>query len=415
VFERPRKKIIDAAHVHGLTKTVLSNQLILKHKRPEQIESIAKTSQLKPKQFKQLCESLLYQLLNYTQQLPDTTNSYFSSPGGAFEHALSRTKAATDLFQLFLLEDPNTALSETQQRWWYALFSAGLLRGIGKLPLDYQITLYNTHGHLIKPWEPLLEPLGSSAHAYTFDTINSNYDDTFRQRLNIVLAQQLMPKEGLTWLTEDLDVFEVWLALLHEDSASSGTLGLILDRADDIAIQEDLINLPPDIHRDPTKSRGKPSSFIDSPQDDLVGREKFVGAQFIKWLLENLKNSSLTFNQEPLHNVAKGMLVNPNVFKLFISANPVFKNWLAVKRAVELLGIHDASPGATDDSSLILKGSIGLPGSFQHQASKNAGFTKTNAIDARNPGARQQLTANGQWTALNKKASLAPKNTPYGG
>ncbi|MCH9690139.1 MAG: TraI domain-containing protein [Gammaproteobacteria bacterium] len=415
MFERPRKKIVDNAHVHGLTKTVLPNQLVLKNKRPEQIASIAKTSQLAPKQFKQLCDSLLYNLLNYTQQLPDTTNSYFSSPGGAFEHALSRTKAATELFQLFLLEDPNTVLSKTQQRWWYALFSAGLLRGIGKLPLDYKIQLYNAHGHLIKPWQPLLEPLGSTAHAYTFDTINSNYDDTFRQRLNIVLAQHLMPKEGFTWLTEDLDVFEVWLALLHEDSASSRTLGLILDRADDIAIQEDLINLPPNIDRDPAKSRGKPTSFIDSPQDDLVEREQFVGSEFIKWMLINLEAATLTFNQHPLYNVAGGTIISPDTFKLFVRESPMFKNWLSVKRSVELLCIHDTSPGATDDGSLMLKGSIGLPGSFQHQASKNAGFTETNAIDARNPGARRHLTANGQWKAVNKNtASLAPKNTPYG-
>ncbi|MCH9757003.1 MAG: TraI domain-containing protein [Gammaproteobacteria bacterium] len=414
MFERPRKKVNHNAHLHGLTTIVPANQLILKHKRPEQITALAETCQFKPPRFTTLCQTLFYHLLNYTQQLPETTNSYFSSPGGAFDHALSRTKAASDLFQTFLLQEPHAELSEEQQLWWYALFSAGLLRGIGKLPLDYAIELYNPHGHLIKTWEPLLEPLINTGYAYKFDTVNNNQDETFRQRLNIILAQQLMPKEGFTWLTTNLNVFEVWLALLHEDSASSGSLGLILDRADAIAIQEDLINLPPGIYN-PKKTGGRTNSFIDTPGDSLIEREQFVGAEFVKWLLANLEASKLTFNQHPLINVAGGTLIGPDAFKLFVRESPMFKNWLAVKQGVMSLDLHDKTPGITDDKSLILKGSIALPAKFQHQASKNAAPTETNAIEARHPGSLKKLSADGHWKTIEKKqtSSLSPKNTPY--
>ncbi len=415
MFKRPQKKTISKAHLRGLTTIIPASQLILKNKRPDQISVISRTCQFEPERFKTLCTSLFNHLLDYTQQLPDTTNSYFSSPGGAFDHALSRTAAASDLFRNFLLQDPNATLSETQQCWWYALFSAGLLRGVGKLPLDYVIKLYSQQEHLIKTWEPLLEPLLGTGYAYQFETINNNYDETFRQRLNIILAQQLMPKEGLAWLTQHLDIFDVWLGLLHEDSASSGSLGLILDRADAIAIQEDLLNSLPDGHH-PKHGGGQARSFIDSPNESLSDREHLIGAEFIKWLLANLESGKLTLNQHPLLNVAGGTLIGPDAFKLFVRESAQFKNEFAVIKSLQALDLCDKTPDITDSKSVIIKNSVALPATFKHQASKNTGATETNAIDAQNPGARQQLSKQGKWQAVEVQQSVAlkPQNHPGG-
>jgi hypothetical protein len=406
VFKRPQKKTRDNAHLRGLTHVTPANQLILKNKRPQQIASIAETCQFTPPRFKTLCDDLFYALLNHTQQLPDTTNSYFSSPGGAFDHALSRTRAASELFQSFLLKDPNTPLSDTQQLWWYALFSAGLLRGIGKLPLDYVVTLYNQQEHLIKTWEPLREPLTNTGYAYQFETVNNTRDESFRQRLNIILAQQLMPEEGFTWLTQNFDVFEVWLALLQEDTASAGSLGLILDRADAIAIQEDLLDLLPDIQY-PKQSGIRAHSFIDSP-DAASNREQLMGAAFMKWLLENLESAKLTFNQNPLLSVAGGTIIGAGAFALFVRESPMFKNELAVMNSLKALGLCDETPGATDGKSVLLKGSLALPATFQQKTIKDSRPTETNAIDAQNPGTRQQLSSDGQWQAIAKEEPPAP-------
>jgi hypothetical protein len=413
VFKRPQKKTINKAHLQGLTTIIPAAQLILTNKRSDQISVISNTCQFEPARFKTLCESLFYTLLNYTQQLPDTTNSYFSSPGGAFDHALSRTRAASDLFRSFLLQEPNAKLSETQQCWWYALFSAGLLRGVGKLPLDYAVNLYHQEGHLIKSWEPLLEPLFGAGHAYHFESINNNYDETFRQRLNIILAQQLMPKEGLTWLTQNLDIFEVWLALLHEDSASAGSLGLILDRADAIAIQEDLLNTLPD--QQPQRAAGQARSFIDTPSDSQGDREQLMSAAFIKWLLANLESGKLTLNQNPLLSVAGGTLIGPDAFKLFVRESPQFKNELAVIKSLQSLDLCDQTPGAIDSKSVVIKNSIALPATFQYQATKNSAVTETNAIDAQNPGTRKQLSSDGQWQIVETQKSAAPSPKIYPG
>jgi integrating conjugative element relaxase (TIGR03760 family) len=406
MFERPRPKsaMPGKKALEGLTPILPIVQLITKGKRQEHIEQIAKTSHFEPLRFNTLCQSLIHNLLNYTQQLPETTNSYFSNPGGLFDHALSRTKAATELFQQFILEDPSAKLSEEQQLWWYALFSAGLLRGIGKLPLDFYVTLHGREGNLIKTWEPLLESLAHDAHAYHFEYENSNQDDDFRRRLNIILAQQLMPREGFAWLSKHLDVFAVWLALLHEDSASSGTLALILDRADDIAIQEDILNFEPDPSRFHEASNRRIGTFIDAPEESLGDRERLAGAEFIQWLREKLESGKITFNKHPLYHVPAGTLIGPDALKLFIREHPEFKNWLAIRHGVMALGLHQKLPdNASSSENLTLKGSVALPDTLDN----------TLVLDVLSKNDRKQLASDGTWHAIEKQnAHLKPKRGP---
>ncbi|MDF1828381.1 MAG: TraI domain-containing protein [Legionellaceae bacterium] len=415
MFERTK---ITGHHAskHPLTAILPSQRLLTEGKRPERIHSIKMASFLEPSRFDTLCQSLLHNLLNYTQKLPETTNSYFSSPGGLFDHALDRTVAAVELFKTVVLADPEAHLTEDQQLWWYALFSAGLLRGIGKLPLDYTIDLYNEKSHLIKRWEPLLEPLAKTARHYHFDIINSDHDDILRRRLNIIFAQQLMPQEGFAWLTKNLEVFAVWLELLSEDKASSGTLALILDRADAIAIQNDLLDhLPPHHHLEPAAKRI--STFI-SPTETPGDRERLVGAEFIHWLLASLEASKLTMNQVPLFTVAGGTMIGPEAFKLFVREHHEFKNWLAVKKGVMALGLHEpALDGTLDEKGVLIKGSVALPHSFKSKSSPSADATRTTALEHTSNHPIEQLSKTGQWEQhvdpqLASKIKLFPN--PYG-
>ncbi len=403
MFERPGKSSLQKKTAHGFTTLVPPMQLLLKNKRPEQIKIIEESAQFSATRFKTLCEPLLTTLLRYTQQLPDTTNYYFSHPGGAFDHALSRTRAASELFHNSLLSDPAARLSNIQQCFWYALFSAGLLKGIGKLPLDYQVKLYNEQHKQIKIWEPLLEALYGTAKSYQFEFINSTYDETYRQRLNIILAQQLMPKAGLTWLMQHPQVFEIWLALLHEDAASAGALGLILDRADAIAIQEDLFNAVKDFNY-PKQKKTHLSTFIDSGHDETIGREKVIGTEFLKWLLNKIESGKFTFNKPPLLSVAGGTLIGPEAFKLFANESVLFKNWVAVKNSFLSLGIHDKSYSTAQTQGVLVKGSLALPNTVHHQATKTGSPRETNVMDAQSPDVRKQLTEKGEWQAITENA-----------
>jgi len=417
VFERQNTKSRHHATQTKLTAMLPPQRLLAEGKRPERIKSIKKTSFLEPSRFDTLCQTLMHHVLNYTQQLPETSNSYFSSPGGLFDHALNRTVAAVELFKQIALADPEAHLSEDQQLWWYALFSAGLLRGIGKLPLDYSIELYNDKSQLIKAWEPLLEPLAKTARHYHYEIINSEHDELFRRRLNLIFAQQLMPKEGFAWLTKNLDVFAVWLELLSEDSASSHILALILDRADAIAIQENLLeHLPPIHHHEqPSKRIG---TFMDNPTETPGDRERLAGTEFIQWLITSLEAAKLTMNQVPLFNVAGGTMIGPEAFKLFVREHPEFKNWLAVQQGVMALGLHEpALDGTPAEKGLLIKGSVVLPNSFKLKTSNTAKATRTTALELLNNNKIEQLSKTGQWEKkLEQQAasSLSPSNKPHG-
>jgi len=397
VFERQNTKSRQHASQHKLTAILPPQRLLTEGRRPEHIDNIKAASFLEPARFDTLCQALIHRLLDYTQQLPETTNSYFSSPGGLFDHALDRTAAAVELFKQVVLSHPEAHLSEEQQLWWYALFSAGLLRGIGKLPLDYCIDLYNEKTQLIKSWEPLLEPLAKTARHYHFDIINSDHDAIFRRRLNLIFAQQIMPKEGFAWLTKNLDVFAEWLELLSEEGASSGTLALILDRADAMAIQEDLLeHLPPLHHQEPSSKRI--GTFIDKPEETPGDRERRAGAEFIRWLLASLEIGKLTMNQVPLFNVAGGTMIGPESFKLFVREHPEFKNWLAVQQGVMALGLHEPALKDTPaEKGLLIKGSVALPNSFHIKTSNTAKASRTTALELLSQHDMNQLSKTGQW------------------
>lgn len=405
------------ASKHKMTAILPPQRLLNEGKRPEHIECIKRACFLEPSRFDTLCQTLMQNLLNYTQQLPETTNSYFSSPGGLFDHALDRTVAAIDLFKQVVLANPDAHLSEDQQLWWYALFSAGLLRGIGKLPLDYAIELYNDKNQVIKHWEPLLEPLAKTARHYHYEIINSDHDELFRRRLNVIFAQQLMPKDGFAWLTKNLDVFAVWLELLSEESASSGTLALILDRADAIAIQNNLRDhLAIHHHLEPSAKRI--GTFVDNPKETPGDRERLAGAEFIQWLLAALEASKLTLNQVPLLTVAGGTMIGPEAFKLFVREHPEFKNWLAVQQGVMALGLHEpALDGTPAEKGLLIKGSVILPNSFKLKTSNTKQAIRTTALEHLSHHQIEQLSKTGQWEKkLEQQAAsrLAPSGKPHG-
>lgn len=409
MFERKPQKTQSPKpkSLEGLTPILLPTQLITHNKRQAQLDKIAKASQFDAGRFEMLCQRLVYAILNYTQELPETTNSYFSTAGGLFDHALSRTSAALDLFQQYVLVNPKAILTEEQQLWWYALFSAGLLKGMSKVALDLSVQCYNPQGVLLKKWEPLLEPLSKNTRYYQYEFDYAPAEENFRQQLNLIFAKILMPPEGFAWLSQHLDVFEVWLALLAEDdSDSSGTLSLILDRADAIAVQEDLLNTTGHVHPKDVPT-GRIGSFIDTPEASLLDKEQQLGKEFLEWLIAELEAGHLTFNHHALSIVAAGTYIGPDAIKLFCQAKGIH-SIAAVQRGVMSLGIqHTDDASHTKEEGITIKNSIALP---QHLEEKNV-------LDVLSDGTRKQLSSRGKWEAPEAESNaphIKPTQNPYG-
>lgn len=345
-----------------LTSVMAPVELLSDGKRQELLLKINKSSAFGPSRFDSLCLSLIHQVANHCQRLPESTNSYYSLPGGLIDHALNRTEAAVHLLRQYMVQHDDADLSEEQKLWLYALLSAGLLQGIGKLQIDYRIELLDANGQRLKQWQPLLETMNSVAGYYRYE-FQGNNDDDLRRRLNLLLARQLMPVHGFAWIASNPQVLAAWLALLNEDSSSAGTLGAILDRADAIAIQRSLIE---SLDKSANSHDGRPNrmgTFIDAMPEVSVDQERLMGAEFIKWVTAALARGQFVINQPPFMLVAGGMLMTPEVFKFFARAHPEYKNWLAIQKGFLGFGLHVKGADGTIISSVehektLLKGIV---------------------------------------------------------
>ncbi len=334
-----KNKLAHAKPLKDLTAIIPPPQLLLEGKRPDLIKNITKFSALDSSRFESLCLNLIYNLVNHCQSLPETSNSYYALPGGLLDHALNRTEAALGLFREYIVPGEGGELSEEQKLWLYALFSAGLLQGIGKLQTDYRVDLFDANGQLLKQWTPLLESMSSVAGHYEFE-FQPEGEGNLRCRLNLLIARLLMPASGFAWIISNPEVLAIWLALLNEDADSAGTLGAILIRADAIAIQRYFYDLLATAAA--RSGRGnRIGTFVDNVPE-TVPDKRIMGVEFIKWLTEQLAKGVIMINKAPLFMVPGGMLMSEEVFKLFVREHPEFKNWQAaqVQAGFLSLGLH---------------------------------------------------------------------------
>lgn len=334
-----KSKLAYAKPLKDLTAIIPSPQLLLEGKRRELLKNITEFSALESSRFESLCLTLVHNLINHCQSMPETSNSYYALPGGLLDHALNRTEAALGLFREYIVPGESGELSEEQKLWLYALFSAAILQGIGKLQIDYRVDLFDVNGQLLKQWNPLLESMSSVASYYQFE-FQPEGDENLRRRLNLLIARLLMPASGFAWIISNPQVLAIWLALLNEDTDSAGTLGAILIRADAIAIQRYFQDV---IAKTASRSgRGnRIGTFVDNVPETVMDK-RLMGVEFIKWLSEQLAKGVIMINKAPLFMVPGGMLMSEDMFKLFVREHPEFKNWQAeqVKAGFLSLGLH---------------------------------------------------------------------------
>lgn len=417
MFHHPKQKpnLSPTERQHDLMAVTAPDLIYADSRRHALLTKIKASSALDTSQFDTLCLTLLKQVANQYQSLPETAHGYYASPGGLLDHALNRTEAALHLFRHGLMHDEKNTPSEEQKRWMYALFSAGLLQGIGKLQLDYCVTLFDKNQRPLRSWNPLLEQLASVGHYYDH-VFQKNLDNELRCRLNVLLAYQLMPREGFAWIAGNPRVLETWLALLHEDSSTAEMLGAILERADAIAIQRDLNALAMKGGHSSGTRPAHIGTFIDVAPESTVEKEQLIGAAFIKWLTDALKKGLLTINQSPVFMTPDGLVILPETFQLFIRETPEYKPWQAVQKGLLNWGLHRCDANGRIMSPDIQRGANGLilnkygvvlPDEFQVHNPKTGHTASMTAMEfvrmQQSPNqlhSLQQLSASGAWASI---------------
>ncbi|MBA2648342.1 MAG: TraI domain-containing protein [Legionella sp.] len=304
-------------------------------KRPQLLQSMRALSSIETSQYDSLCTNLIEQLVNYCQKLPASTNTYYAQAGGLVDYALNRTEAALSLFKNIVAPGSET-LSPQQTLWQYALFSAGLLQNIGTLFVDYKINAFDVEGE-VKQWNPLELPLIHAGCQYDYELLKEP-DVGFRHRLNLLLAKTLMPASGFSWIASNPQVLMVWLALLNEDYQGAGTLGLLLIRADAIALQryfnDFLVNVK--VQQNP---HGSVNTFIDSPVPSVLEKEQIVGLEFLQWLSQALETGKIILNKGPLIMVPGGLLMTQELFQMYLDESSL-KSQEKVQKGFLSLGLY---------------------------------------------------------------------------
>ena len=318
----------------GHLQLVMSTEKLLKHaNRGNLLQEIYKFMGFSQQQSDLLCLPLIHQVLQYCQQLPDSTCHYYSDTGGLVDYLLNRTHAALELLPLFLLPNDLDLRTDEQRIWIYALFTAGMLQGLGKLYTDYNVDFFDQKGGYLDTWNPLLEKSLLPDQYYDFQ-FKQIHEHDCRRRVNLCLAKQLMPLSGLEWISSSPEIFEIWLALVYEDDDSAGMLGALLSRAKIIAQQrylEDFLSRHEDRHPP------RVSSFVDVPAQQLIEEKNLLlGAKFLQWLTYALANGHLQLNKYPdCLLLQDGLFIGVEVFKQFVRSNPQYKNWRTVQHALE--------------------------------------------------------------------------------
>lgn len=385
--------------VKNLTKVMPAKVILAEEKRLPIVEKVRQQLALDESQYESFALELLHNLAHHCQYLPESSTMYYSQNGGLIDYALNRTDAALMLFEQYLLKNANDTLSDEQKLWQYALYSAALLQGIGKLQVDYSVKLYNQQGEFLKGWNPLLENFLKAPY-YSYELEKGDTEE-LRKRLNLLLAKELMPKKGFTWIASNKDVLAVWLALLNEDFYSAGTLGAILIRADALAIQHYLEHFLDKalIPQNSSNPYGRMGTFAGG-QPESAEFEQKAGLQFINWLKDALASKAIMINKAPLLMVPGGMLMNADLFKLFIREHPEFKNWLTVQNGLATLNLHrvDNSAHRNMKADMVLKNfSVVLPERFHQYDEKTGKSSSISAVELIAVSKNMALDASGKW------------------
>jgi integrating conjugative element relaxase (TIGR03760 family) len=330
-----------------LTRIIAAPVLLAEEKRSVLMLHLRNLCALEEVRFDELCLSLVVNLVDHCQGLPETSTSFYSQQGGLLDYALNRTEAALELFQQYLIQENGAGLSEEQKLWQYALFSAGILQGMGKLQINYTIKIYDSEGQFLKQWNPLLENLVSVGHYYSYE-LQHDSDEEFHRRLNLLIARLLMPQSGFNWIASNPQVLAVWLALLNEDPYEARTLGTILDRGKGLAFQRYF-----DEMSKPYSSRGSRygKTFAGGGGKSIAEIEQLIGVEFVQWLRKYLLDHSIMINKAPLFMVPGGLLISVELFKSFAREHhPEYKNWQVVQKGFLSLGLHRLGPDKTVNS-----------------------------------------------------------------
>lgn len=335
--ERPLTKTSQVKALKDLIATENPDDVLKNPKYQKIISQIKSSLYLTNTEFASLANSLILRTIKYCQKLPESS-MYYANLGGLVDLALNRSEAALNLMQHTMIIE--TSPSEEQKLWLYALFSAAMLQGLGKLYTDYKVNLYDKNGQFIKSWQPLIENLIDNNAYYDYELLKGD-DYNLKNSITPLIARHIMPKTGFEKIMSNSEIFATWLALLREDKEAAGPLAAILDRANAIAIQKYIHDFLLKFGRYEGQEN-RLGAFSDTNPENKIDKEKILGAEFIAWITESLANGKIIINQEPLviSVTEASVILHPSALDVYMQEHKKLKNRVAIQKAFLSWNMH---------------------------------------------------------------------------
>lgn len=196
--------------------------LLKPHRHALQLERIKELAHVPPYYYQHFYVPAIEKVAEFVQLLPAARIIKFNKVGGLLEFSLRRTSETLAWYRRenpIRQKDPEkVSLDDAHMTW--ALFSAALILGLGYIPTQYWVALCQEDGSFLCRWQPLLGSMMNQGQWYR--TAIEPAFDNLAHRNTLLLADMLLPKEALAWLSSNKDLFNAWLALLAGDLTDGG-------------------------------------------------------------------------------------------------------------------------------------------------------------------------------------------------
>lgn len=308
------------------------------------------------KHYEKIVIQTIQSFTEYVQRLPETKTGYFSNHGGILEHALERAATATAKCYRHFMPDSQAGdtIKGEYAVWLFVVFSAALYFRLGQLILKFEVKCFKQSKEII--WQPLTGSMLNKADTYQYLFLDKNYDFIASDTTKI-LATHLLPNDALAWITQNYDVYAVWLSLLSERWDEVGSLSGFIPEANAETIlkyyedleQRKFQSTRPDNELKPTTHTQRDSiNFLqqgltpNKPNVEVSPQDRALLAAFKTWLQKEIANGKITLNKNKsiVQILREGVLLSYHTyFHNFIRANPQYGKWETVLHRFAHMGL----------------------------------------------------------------------------
>ncbi len=207
----------------GKPRAIKDAATLLKPQRYQiQLERIKALAHVPDYYYQHFYVPAIEQVAEFVQSLPAARIQKFNKADGLLDFSLRRTAATLDWYrrEYPIRQQSPEKVSPDDAKMTWALFSAGLILGLGYIPTQYWVSLCQEDGTFLCRWQPLLGNMRAQGQWYRCG-IEPAFDN-LAHRTTLLLTDMLLPREALAWLSSSRDLFNAWLALLAGDLVDGG-------------------------------------------------------------------------------------------------------------------------------------------------------------------------------------------------